>query len=58
MSQKSGNVSYFRVRIVHRVRGQYILILLTLSVIRTVMGGWVNLCDAKKINSKYRFFAK
>ena len=36
----------------------HISILLTFSIIWTLMGGWVNLCDAKKINSKYRFFPK
>ena len=24
----------------------------------TLKGGWVNLCDATKVNSKYRFFKK
>ena len=27
-------------------------------VILTLMGGWINLCDAKKINSKYQCFEK
>ena len=30
----------------------------TLRVIWTLIGGWVNLWNAKKLNPKYRFFEK
>ena len=36
----------------------HILILPRLSVIWALLVGCVNLCDAKKLNSKYQFFKK
>ena len=48
--------SYSHVYRIYDLGASHILIHPTLSVIWILMGGWVNLCDTKKLNSKYRFF--